>query len=77
MSPTKLEIYFKIMSNNQLFKELPQDPFILFSFINAKLRDFYPNLDALCDDLHIEADTLKEKLAKAGFEYSNEHNKFW
>ena len=30
--------------------ELPQDPNMLFSFINMKLRDFYPSLDALCDD---------------------------
>ena len=30
---------------------LPKDPFILFSVINTKLRDFYPSLDALCADL--------------------------
>ena len=28
--------------------ELPKDPMMLFSFINMKLRDFYPSLDALC-----------------------------
>ena len=30
---------------------LPQDPMILLSYLNTKLRDFYPTLDALCDDL--------------------------
>ena len=30
---------------------LPQDPNILLSYINTKLRDQYPSLDALCDDL--------------------------
>ncbi|HJB69908.1 MAG TPA: DUF4250 domain-containing protein, partial [Candidatus Flavonifractor avistercoris] len=30
---------------------LPKDPVILLSVINTKLRDFYPSLDALCDDL--------------------------
>ena len=30
--------------------ELPKDPMMLFSFINTKLRDFYPSLDALCKD---------------------------
>ena len=27
--------------------ELPKDPMMLFSFINMKLRDYYPSLDAL------------------------------
>lgn len=57
--------------------ELPKDPAILLSFINTKLRDVYPTLDALCDDLHIDKDELKETLAKGGFEYSKENNKFW
>ena len=33
---------------------LPKDPMMLFSVINAHLRDTYPSLDALCDDLHVE-----------------------
>jgi rRNA maturation protein Rpf1 len=57
--------------------ELPEDPMMLFSIINMKLRDTYPSLDALCDDLHIDAAALKAKLAAVGFEYSEEFNKFW
>ena len=34
---------------------LPKDPVILLSVINTKLRDFYPSLDALCDDLQVDA----------------------
>ena len=30
---------------------LPKDPVLLLSVVNMKLRDFYSNLDALCDDL--------------------------
>ena len=30
---------------------LPEDPVMLYSFINMKLRDFYPSLDALCEDM--------------------------
>ena len=30
---------------------LPNDPIMLLSMINLKLRDFYPTLDALCEDL--------------------------
>ena len=33
--------------------ELPKDPMMLFSFINMKLRDFYPSLDALCQDMQV------------------------
>lgn len=56
---------------------LPQDPNILLSYINTKLRDNYPSLDALCDDLHIEKEWLVKQLADAGFEYSSANNKFW
>lgn len=57
--------------------ELPKDPAILLSYINTKLRDDYPTLDALCDDLHIDRAELEETMAKNGFEYSAENNKFW
>ncbi len=57
--------------------ELPQDPNMLFSFINMKLRDYYPSLEALCDDMHIDKEWLIEKLKAAGFEYNSEQNKFW
>lgn len=56
---------------------IPQDPIILLSFINMKLRDEYPSLDALCEDLDIDKLALIEKLHQAGFEYSAENNKFW
>ena len=46
---------------------IPNDPAILLSFVNTKLRDFYSNLDALCDDMNIDKEELCEKLAFAGF----------
>jgi hypothetical protein len=55
----------------------PTDPFVLFSWVNLKLRDFYPSLDALCDDLEINKEELVKKLADAGFEYNENANKFW
>lgn len=50
---------------------------MLFSFINMKLRDNYPSLDDLCDDLDVNKKSLLSTLKEAGFEYSKEHNKFW
>lgn len=57
--------------------ELPQDPFMLMSVVNLKLRDFYASLDALCEDMNIDKEELCDKLRAAGFEYSEENNKFW
>lgn len=55
---------------------LPQDPNILLSYINTKLRDNYPSLDALCDDLDEDKAALTEKLAKAGYVYNAAQNRF-
>lgn len=56
----------------------PKDPAILLSFINTKLRDQYDgDLDQLCEDMDIGRADLIDELAKAGFEYSPEANKFW
>ena len=56
--------------------DLPNDPFMLLSVINTKLRDFYKNLDNLCEDANINKDELCEKLKAAGFEYDEKLNKF-
>lgn len=39
-------------------QNLPNDPIMLMSVINTKLRDFYPDLDALCADLQLEKRAL-------------------
>lgn len=57
--------------------ELPKDPMMLFSFINMKLRDFYPSLDALCQDMQVSKEEIVNKLKAVGFEYNPEQNKFW
>lgn len=55
---------------------LPNDPYILFSMLNMKLRDQYPSLDALCDDMDEDKEALVEKMRKAGFRYDPERNAF-
>lgn len=55
---------------------LPQDPAILLSFINTRLRDQYPSPSALCDDLDADAAALAEKLAAIGYQYDPEQNQF-
>lgn len=57
--------------------EFPKDPAILMSFINMKLRDFYSNLDELCDDLNIDRQELDDYLAANNLEYNQDLNKVW
>lgn len=56
--------------------QLPHDPVMLYSVINTKLRDFYSSLAALCEDMNINEEDLKQKLATVGFEYDKERNQF-
>ena len=37
---------------------IPNDPVMLLSFVNLKLRDFYSHVDAMCDDLDIDKEEL-------------------
>ncbi len=55
---------------------LPSDPVILLSFVNTKLRDFYPTLSAFCEDSGVSEDEIKEKLALIDYEYDPECNQF-
>lgn len=55
---------------------LPNDPIILLSVINTKLRDFYPSFDALCEDLQTDGNEIREKLSLVGFEYDKDRNQF-
>lgn len=57
--------------------DYPKDPIMLMSWVNMKLRDFYPSLETLCEDLEIAEEELLERLGAAGFEYNRELNKFW
>lgn len=55
---------------------LPQDPYILLSFVNTKLRDEYSSLSSLCGALDADQRELAEKLAGAGYAYDPAANQF-
>ena len=55
---------------------IPSDPVMLLSFINLKLRDYYKNLDDLCDGEDIEKQTVLDKLSGIGYVYNVETNQF-
>ena len=56
---------------------LPNDPTMLLSVINMKLRDDYASLDDLCRKLDLDRDELCQKLKAAGYEYAEQYNRFW
>lgn len=55
----------------------PKDPAMLMSWINLKLRDFYGDLNELCDDLEIDKDEVISILEQAGYEYNDQLHKVW
>ena len=55
---------------------LPNDPMILLSYLNTRLRDDYLSLDALCEDLDFSRAELEKKLEAVGFAYDAEQNRF-
>ena len=55
---------------------IPNDPVMLLSFVNLKLRDYYGSLEALCEDLQVNQQELEEKLSAIDYHYSQEKNQF-
>lgn len=55
---------------------LPEDPNILLSYVNTKLRDEFGSLDSLCQVLGVEPGALAERLAGLGYAYDGNANQF-
>lgn len=55
---------------------ISDNPIILLSYTNTKLRDEYSSLEAMCDDLDIDVEELVKKLKNEGYIYSKEQNQF-
>ena len=55
---------------------IPQDPVMLLSFINLKLRDYYGSLEQLCDELEVNEQEIRDKLASIDYHYNEERNQF-
>lgn len=55
---------------------IPKDPVMRLSFVNLKLRDYYKNLEALCEDLELNREELVSSLAAIDYHYDKEKNQF-
>ena len=56
--------------------ELPEDPMILLSLINTRLRDSYPCLEELGKSMGLDIAALEERLKKFGYGYDSQTNQF-
>ena len=56
---------------------IPEDPIMLMSYVNMKLRDGeYADLAELCDSMGCNEHELMEKLKSAGFDYIESQKQF-
>lgn len=55
---------------------MPEEPNILLSYVNLKLRDFYSSLEAMCEDLDVSPAKVEAKLKSIGYCYDRERNQF-
>lgn len=55
---------------------LPNDPVILVSYINMKLRDEQISLQEFCDANDLDRAELEGKLAAAGFLFDEQREQF-
>lgn len=55
---------------------IPKDPVMLLSFVNLKLRDYYKDLDDMCQDMGLSKEELETKLSGIDYHYHPETNQF-
>ena len=55
---------------------LPEDPYILLSFVNTRLRDEYGSLGELCAALDAGESALRRTLESVDYRYDPDQNQF-
>ena len=59
-----------------MINSLPKDPILCLSVVNTKLRDYYSDLDSLCEDMGVEKESLLEQLKSIDYLYDEGQNQF-
>lgn len=65
-----------LKGNYKMNENIPKDPVLLLSYVNMKLRDFYPTLDDLCASLDIDKAMVIQKLSEIDYLYDSGQNQF-
>jgi len=55
---------------------IPNDPVMLLSYMNLKLRDYYPSFEAFCEDTGEDMKKIVDKLSQIEYHYDEEKNQF-
>ena len=55
---------------------IPKDPFMLLSWLNMQLRDYYPSLDELCKAFELDRRSLEATLGSIDYRYDPNTNSF-
>lgn len=55
---------------------IPKDPFMLLSWLNTQLRDFYPTLEELCKAHDLDAAFLEKTMETIDYAYDPDRNRF-
>ncbi|MCI8598925.1 MAG: DUF4250 domain-containing protein [Lachnospiraceae bacterium] len=54
----------------------PKDPYMLLSWLNTQLRDFYPSLTDLCQSFDLDQTSVEAVLEEIDYQYDKESNRF-
>ncbi len=57
-------------------EKVPNDPMMLLSFVNTRMRDDKLSLVELCKQFGVDSKEIEEKLDKIGYTYNNDLKKF-
>lgn len=55
---------------------IPENPVMLLSFVNTKLRDQFDSLESFCDYYDLSLEELEAKLKTIDYTYNQELNQF-
>lgn len=56
--------------------DIPQDPIILVSYVNTKLRDQFATLEEFCRTYDVNESELRETLDSIDYHYDETTNRF-
>lgn len=55
---------------------IPENPYILLSYANTKLRDIYNDLASFCESEDVSLKEITDKLSSIGYFYNKQNNQF-
>ena len=56
--------------------DIPQDPIILLSYVNTKLRDHFATLEEFCETYELNEAEIRDTLSSVDYQYDEITNQF-